>query len=81
MTTENPATIEELREALQFAIAELLEAGDKLWISHCNHPGDYGIENKDSLSAIHRREDRERLSWWSNRAFSASEELRKVLAK
>lgn len=81
MTTENPATVEELREALQFAIAELFEAGDKLWISHCNHPGDYGIENKDSLSAIHRREDREMLAKWADRAFNAKDELRKVLAK
>jgi hypothetical protein len=79
--TENPATVEELREALQFAIAELFEAGDKLWVSHCNHPGDYGIENKDSLSAIHRREDRERLADWSDRIFKATDEIRKVLAK
>jgi len=81
MTTENPATVEELREALQFAIAELFEAGDKLWVSHCNHPGDYGYQNKETLGAIHRREDRERLVGWSDRAFEAGDKIRKVLAK
>lgn len=79
--TENPATVEELREALQFAIAELFEAEDKLWVSHCNHPGDFGIENKDSLWAEHRRQDRDRLAGWADRAKNAANEIRKVLAK
>lgn len=81
MTTENPATISELREALQFAVQELAEAADKLWVSHCNHPGDFGVERKDSLMAEHRREDRDRLAIWSDRAFKAGDEIRKVLAK
>lgn len=81
MTTENPATIAELREALQFAIQELDEASDKLWISHCNHPGDYGYQNKDSLGAQHRREDRDRLAIWSDRAAKAKMSIKEVLAK
>lgn len=81
MTTENPATVEELREALQFAIGALFEAEDKFWVAHCNHPGDAGIEYKDSLMAIHRREDREMLAKWSDAASKAKDELCKVLAK
>lgn len=81
MTTENPATIEELREALQFAIQELFEAGDKMNVAHHNHPSDYGYQNKDTLGAQHRREDKEYLAHWSDRAFNAAEEIRKVLAK
>lgn len=81
MTTENPATIAELREALQFAVQELDEASDKLWISHCNHPGDFGIENKQSLSAQHRREDRDRLAIWAERATKAKASIKAVLAK
>lgn len=81
MATENPATIEELREALQFAIQELFEAGDKMKVSHYNHPGDYGYQNKDTLGAQHRREDRELLALWSDRAFNAADEIRKVLTK
>lgn len=76
-----PATIEELREALQFAVQELREAEDKFWVSHCNHPGDAGIENKDSLFAEHRRQDKDRLEGWSKRAGNAANEIRTVLAK
>lgn len=79
--TENPATIEELREALQFAAQELAEAADKFWVSHCNHPGDVFIKNKDSLFAEHARQDRERLVDWCDRAMNARNQIREVLAK
>lgn len=75
------ATVEELREALQFALAELREAEDKFFVSHCNHPADYGIKNPDSLFAIHRREDKTRLAIWADRMKNAAESVRKVLAK
>ena len=75
------ATVEELREALQFAVQELREAEDKLWVSFCNHPGDRGIENKDSLWAIHAREDHHRLEGWSRRAGNAANEIRNILVK
>lgn len=81
MTTENPATVEELREALQFAIKELFEAGDKMNVIHHNHPSDYGFKNKQTLAAQHQREDKEHLAHWSDRAFNAAEEIKKVLAK
>ena len=75
------ATIEELREALQFAVRELHEAQDKFWVSHCNHPGDSGQKNKESLWAEHARQDKQMLVLWSDRAGESASEIREILAK
>lgn len=70
LTNEAARRIETLTKALKDAEAALAEAQDKLWVSHCNHPGDSYIpaEKKGSLWAEHARQDKDMLVKWADAA-------------